>query len=82
MMAGRIHGLRRSELEQVTGIGKRYARILEAAGVASVQELAEQDPLELADALLEVNLLQGMVLVVPSETRVAGWIEQARARNL
>lgn len=81
MMAGRSYRGPGSELERVRGIGTRYARMLKAAGVTSVRELATQDALDLSDALLEVNLLQGMVLVVPSEKRVAGWIGQARTQD-
>ena len=79
MVVERTHGGPGSELQGITGIGTRYARMLEAAGVTSVEELAGQNPLDLADALLEVNLLQGVVLAVPTEKRVAGWIEQARS---
>ena len=65
-------------LTRIVGIGQDYAGMLEAAGILSVQELAIQDPMALADLLLEVNLVEGLVLAVPSEKRVSGWVRQAQ----
>lgn len=65
-------------LTRITGIGSDYARMLEAAGVHSLEELALQDPTALSDALLEVNLLRGLVKAVPSGMRVSGWVRQAQ----
>ena len=66
------------DLTRIVGIGRDYAGILEAAGIRSIQELAIQDPTDLADLLLEVNLLKGLVMAVPSEKRVSGWVRQAQ----
>ena len=67
-----------AELIRIRGVGREYANLLEAAGVHSIRELAQQDPTALSDALLEVNLLRGLVKEVPSGTRVSGWVRQAQ----
>jgi len=56
-------------LTSITGIGPSYADSLEDAGIDTVQQLADADAFELADAA-------GL-----SDKRVEGWVEQARARN-
>ena len=56
-------------LTSITGIGPAYAESLEDAGIDTVQQLADADAFELADAA-------GL-----SDKRVEGWVEQARARN-
>ncbi len=65
-------------LTQIIGIGADFERMLEAAGVHSIRDLALQDPTDLSDTLLELNLLRGLVKAVPSEMRVAGWVRQAQ----
>ena len=66
------------DLMRITGIGGRYAEILEAVGVHSVVGLSQRDPAELADAMLEVNLGIGLVRALPTKKRIAGWVAQAR----
>ena len=67
-----------ADLMRIKGVGREYAQLLEASGVGSVRELSQCDPTDLSDALLEANLLQRRVEVVPSEKRVAGWKRQAQ----
>ena len=66
------------DLLRITGVGGRYAEILGAVGVHSVAGLSQRDPLDLADAMVEVNLATGLVRAIPTEKRIAGWVRQAR----
>ena len=68
----------RSDLMRIRGVGADYATMLLAVGIRSIHDLSRQDPTILSDSLLEVNLLRHMVKAVPSEKRVAGWIQQAK----
>jgi polyhydroxyalkanoate synthase len=56
------------DLTDLEGVGSAYADRLRDAGVETIPELAEADPVELADAT-------GV-----GESRVRGWIEQAADR--
>ena len=67
-----------ADLLRIRGVGTDFAELLEAVGVHSVQELADRNPRDLSDALLEANLLKELVRAVPSEKRVEGWVRQAR----
>lgn len=55
------------ELVEIKGIGPTYATRLHDAGIADVTGLAEADPAVIAD---ETGI---------SETRLATWVERARA---
>ncbi len=57
------------EIREIDGIGPTYAERLSDAGIDTVGELAETDPETVADA---ADL---------SETRVEGWIRQAKERS-
>ncbi len=69
----------RADLMRVTGIGEQYSDLLEAAGVDTVMELARRNPENLHQKLLEVNAEKGLVRRLPTQTRVAAWIEQAKS---
>ncbi len=66
------------DLMRIRGVGGEFAELLEAAGVDSVPELARRNPANLARTLAVVNGKERLVRVVPSQTRVGGWIAQAR----
>jgi tRNA A58 N-methylase Trm61 len=66
-------------IEQIpSGVGSEYADLLEEAGVDTVVELGHRNPANLVARLLEVNEQKHFVRSLPSETQVAGWIEQAK----
>ncbi|MFP8833632.1 DUF4332 domain-containing protein [Hydrogenophaga sp. XSHU_21] len=66
------------DLYRVKGIGSEYAELLEAAGVDTVPELATRRADNLTKAMAEANAAKSLVRRLPTETEVAGWIEQAK----
>jgi predicted flap endonuclease-1-like 5' DNA nuclease len=69
----------RVDLSRVKGIGEEYADLLEAAGVDTVPELAQRKPDNLCQKLAEVNEAKKLVRQLPTEAKVADWVEQAKA---
>jgi predicted flap endonuclease-1-like 5' DNA nuclease len=65
-----------ADLMRIKGVGRRYAHLLERAGVETVKALRGRDASSLVARLAEVN--GSRAGVVPAEKMVAGWIEQAR----
>ena len=68
----------RADLSRIKGIGSEYADLLEAAGVHTVADLAQQSADALCEKLRASNKAKKRVRRVPAMTRVAQWIEQAR----
>jgi len=66
-----------ADLCRLDGVGSEYSDLLEAAGVDSPAELAHRVPANLAAKLAQVNEAKKLVRRVPTETVVAGWVEQA-----
>ncbi len=66
-----------ADLMRINGIGGEYAELLEAAGVDTVPELARRNPTNLADSLVAVNIEKRLVRSLPTERKVADWIQQA-----
>ena len=66
------------DLMRITGVGPSYARLLEAAGVDSVPELAQRNPSHLLVALDETDAVHSVVKQRPSAGQVAEWIGQAQ----
>jgi transcriptional regulator with XRE-family HTH domain len=64
--------------EHIRGVGEEYAYLLRRAGVETVSDLADEDPGELRDKLVQVNGKAQAVRRVPGRTTVVSWIEQAR----
>lgn len=67
-----------ADLGRVAGIGDEYRALLNAAEVASVEDLAESDPVRLAESMTRLNAETGLVEQVPSKRTVAGWIAEAK----
>lgn len=68
----------RVDLYRLTGVGSEYSDLLEEAGVDSPAELSHRVADHLAAKLEEINKAKKLVRRVPTETMVAGWIEQAK----
>lgn len=68
-----------ADLCRIKGVGGEFADLLEAAGVDSVVELGTRNATNLAGTLEKTNEEKKLVRRVPSESEVAGWIEQAKA---
>jgi predicted flap endonuclease-1-like 5' DNA nuclease len=67
-----------ADLFRIKGVGSEYADLLEAAGVDSVVELGQRNAANLAGALEQANERASLVRALPSESEVAGWIDQAK----
>ena len=68
-----------ADLMRVSGVGEEYSDLLEAAGVDTVKELKHRVPANLTAKMAEVNEQKKLVRSLPSESKVAGWVEQAKA---
>jgi predicted flap endonuclease-1-like 5' DNA nuclease len=66
------------DLFRVKGVGSEYADLLEAAGVDTVPELAQRNPQNLHQRLLEINAEKRLVRRSPSLNQVRDWVDQAR----
>jgi predicted flap endonuclease-1-like 5' DNA nuclease len=68
-----------ADLMRIKGVGSEYSDLLEAAGVDSPAELAQRNAANLAITFQEVVAARpGIVRRVPSESEVAGWIDQSK----
>lgn len=70
--------INRADLSRVKGVGEEYADLLEIAGVDTVPELAQRNPENLYQKMLEVNEEKNLVRRPPSQSQVQGWVEQAK----
>ena len=68
----------RADLMRVRGVGEEYSDLLEWAGVDTLPELAQRNPDNLYDKILEVNEEKQLVRRPPTRDMVARWIEQAK----
>jgi predicted flap endonuclease-1-like 5' DNA nuclease len=68
----------RADLFRIKGVGEEYADLLESAGVDTVPELAQRNPENLYQKLLEVNQEKELVRRAPSQGQVSGWVEEAK----
>ena len=66
------------DLMRIPGVGSEYSDLLEAAGVDSPAELAQRNAANLAETFQELDAARpNWIRQIPSETTIAGWIEQA-----
>ena len=69
-----------ADLMRIDGVGSEYADLLEAAGVDSCAELARRNAANLAMTFQELDAARpNWIRQIPSETTIAGWIDQADA---
>ena len=73
-----LYDAKKLDLMRVKGVGQKYATLLLASGVDTVPELATRNAANLAKKLAEGNATEEIVVELPSEDRVAGWIAQAK----
>ncbi|HFD79688.1 MAG TPA: DUF4332 domain-containing protein [Gammaproteobacteria bacterium] len=66
-----------ADLMRVSGIGGEYAELLEAAGVDTIKELRNRNAANLAAAMKQANEEKKLTRMVPSESTVEKWVEQA-----
>ena len=67
------------ELLQINGIGTGYIKLLEAAGVHSIEELKRCFPKDLHEELIQINQQLQLVKVLPTLSALESWISQAKA---
>lgn len=67
-----------TDLFRVKGVGEEYADLLEAAGVDTVPELAQRNPQNLHQKMLEVNEEKELVRRPPTVATVEDWVKQAK----
>lgn len=66
-----------ADLMRIRGVGKRYSRLLQDAGIRSVAELGHEAPDELQARLRDANR-QRVVRQLPSERSLVLWIKYAK----
>lgn len=66
------------DLFRIRGVQQEYADLLEEAGVDTVPEMAQRNATNLYEKLVAVNEAKNMVQQLPTQARVADWIEQAK----
>jgi predicted flap endonuclease-1-like 5' DNA nuclease len=67
-----------ADLFRIKGVGEEYSDLLEAAGVDTVPELAQRRADNLTKKMAQVNEQRRLVLRLPTEDQVTGWIESAK----
>ena len=68
----------RADLARVKGVGEEYADLLELAGVDTVPELAQRNPQNLHQKMVELNDERQVVRRTPSLSAVQDWVAQAK----
>jgi nucleotidyltransferase/DNA polymerase involved in DNA repair len=63
---------------RITGVGKQFAELLEAAGVDTVKELKNRNAANLADAMKATNAKKKLAKTSPSASMATKWIAQAK----
>ncbi len=67
-----------ADLMRISGVGKQFAELLEAAGVDTVKELKQRNAENLAAKMKEINEEKKLTRAVPEPSQVARWVEQAQ----
>ena len=68
-----------ADLTRVPGIALDYAELLVAADVDTVPDLKRRNPAKLVARMAAINERKKLVELLPSEKRVARWIESAKS---
>ncbi len=67
-----------ADLMRISGIGKQFSELLEAAGVDTVKELRNRRADNLSAKMKEINVEKKLTRSPPSEKQVASWVDQAK----
>lgn len=67
-----------ADLFRIKGIGSQFAELLKASGVDTVKELRNRNAANLHTKLIEIQAQKKLTRVVPGETQVEDFIEQAK----
>lgn len=74
-----LEWINHADLYRIKGVAEEYSDLLEEAGVDTVPELAQRNPMNLYAKLVEVNNLKKLVRQLPSQRQVADWVAQAKS---
>jgi len=66
------------DLYRIKGVGSEYSDLLEEAGVDTVMELAQRNPNNLFQKIVEVNQEKKLVRRLPVLSQVTDWVAQAK----
>lgn len=67
-----------ADLFRIKGVAGQYAELLEAGGVDTIPELAQRNPENLYQKLLDVNKEKKLVRRPPTQSQVKDWVQQAK----
>jgi len=67
-----------ADLMRVSGIGRQFSELLEAAGVDTIKELRTRKAANLAVAMEKINTEKKLARTSPPEATVTKWIEAAK----
>lgn len=67
-----------ADLMRVSGVGRQFGELLEAAGVDTIKELRNRNAENLTSKMQEVNEQKKLARTSPSVSVVRDWIEQAK----
>jgi predicted flap endonuclease-1-like 5' DNA nuclease len=67
-----------ADLFRIKGVGEEYSDLLEEAGVDTVVELAQRNPANLYQAVVDVNKKKKLVRKLPTQDQVSDWVKQAK----
>ncbi len=70
-----------ADLMRISGVGKQFAELLEAAGVDTVKELRNRNAANLSAAMAEINAVKKLCKSNPAETMIEDWVKQAKELN-
>ena len=68
-----------ADLFRIKGIGEEWSDLLEEAGVDTVVELAQRNPVNLHSSLVDVNEAKNLVRRTPTLEQIEDWVEQAKS---
>lgn len=68
----------RADLFRIKGVAEEYSDLLEAAGIDTVPELAQRNPVNLLNKLTEINTTERLVRRLPTQREVSNWVEHAK----
>jgi predicted flap endonuclease-1-like 5' DNA nuclease len=73
-----LEWVNRADLYRVKGVGGQYSDLLEQSGVDTVVELAQRNPKNLHETLIDTNERCHLVRKVPTELQVKAWVKHAK----
>ena len=68
-----------ADLFRLKGVGEQFSDLLEESGVDTVVELAQRNPENLYNKMLQVNEEKNLVNRTPHLSEVKSWVEQAKS---